>query len=133
MHRLRSFSSRRHSNHYQHWQCLTGNQITSLRGILNGTCNFIITQVQETGASYDDILQEAQKRGYAGIPLDVNGADTTQKLSILSQLAFGVREDWERIPHGIDTLDIADIHFADRLGYRIKLLLLPILSMVKWR
>ena len=106
-------------------QCLTGNQITSLRGILNGTCNFIITQMQETGASYDDILQEAQKRGYAEADptLDVNGADTTQKLSILSQLAFGVREDWERIPcMGIDTLDIADIHFADRLGYRIKLL-----------
>ena len=106
-------------------QCLTGNQITSLRGILNGTCNFIITQMQETGASYDDILQEAQKRGYAEADptLDVNGADTTQKLSILSQLAFGVREDWERIPcTGIDTLDIADIHFADRLGYRIKLL-----------
>ncbi|MBM00832.1 MAG: homoserine dehydrogenase [Rhodopirellula sp.] len=106
-------------------QCLTGNQITSLRGILNGTCNFIITQMQKTGASYDDILQEAQKRGYAEADptLDVNGADTTQKLSILSQLAFGVREDWERIPcMGIDTLDIADIHFADRLGYRIKLL-----------
>ena len=106
-------------------QCLTGNQITSLRGILNGTCNFIITQMQETGASYDDILQEAQKRGYAEADptLDVNGADTTQKLSILSQLAFGVREDWEGIPcMGIDTLDIADIHFADRLGYRIKLL-----------
>ena len=106
-------------------QCLTGNQITSLRGILNGTCNFIITQMQETGASYADILPEAQKRGYAEADptLDVNGADTTQKLSILSQLAFGVREDWERIPcMGIDTLDIADIHFADRLGYRIKLL-----------
>ncbi len=108
-------------------QCLTANQVTSLRGILNGTCNFIITQMQDRGEDYEDVVKEAQRLGYAEADptLDVNGADTAQKLSILSQLAFGVRVNWEDIPcKGIDELDIADIHYADRLGYRIKLLAL---------
>ncbi|MEE2675981.1 MAG: homoserine dehydrogenase [Planctomycetota bacterium] len=106
-------------------QCLTANQITSLRGILNGTCNFIITQMQDHGADYEKVVKEAQRLGYAEADptLDVNGGDTAQKLSILSQLAFGVRGNWEDIPcKGIDALDIADIRYADRLGYRIKLL-----------
>lgn len=106
-------------------QCLTANQVTSLHGILNGTCNFIITQMQEHSADYEKVIKEAQRLGYAETDptLDVNGADTAQKLSILSQLAFGVRGNWEDIPcKGIDDLDIADIGFADRLGYRIKLL-----------
>ena len=106
-------------------QCLTANQVTSLHGILNGTCNFIITQMQEHSADYEKVVEEAQRLGYAETDptLDVNGADTAQKLSILSQLAFGVRGNWEDIPcKGIDDLDIADIGFADRLGYRIKLL-----------
>jgi len=106
-------------------QCLTANQITSLRGILNGTCNFIITQMQEHSTNYEKVVKEAQRLGYAEADptLDVNGADTAQKLSILSQLAFGVRGNWEDIPcKGIDDLDIADIGYADRLGYRIKLL-----------
>ncbi len=106
-------------------QCLTANQITSLRGILNGTCNFIITEMQNSGAAFSDVLKEAQRLGYAEADptLDVNGADTAQKLSILSQLAFGVRGNWEDIPcKGINDLNIADIRYADRLGYRIKLL-----------
>ena len=106
-------------------QCLTANQVTSLHGILNGTCNFIITQMQEHSADYEKVVKEAQRLGYAETDptLDVNGADTAQKLSILSQLAFGMRGNWEDIPcKGIDDLDIADIGFADRLGYRIKLL-----------
>ena len=106
-------------------QCLTANQVTSLHGILNGTCNFIITQMQEHRADYEKVVKEAQRLGYAETDptLDVNGADTAQKLSILSQLAFGMRGNWEDIPcKGIDDLDIADIGFADRLGYRIKLL-----------
>ena len=106
-------------------QCLTANQLTSLRGILNGTCNFIITQMQDHGADYEVALKEAQDLGYAEADptLDVNGADTAQKLSILSQLAFGVRGNWEDIPcKGIDNLELADIRFADELGYRVKLL-----------
>ena len=106
-------------------QCLTANQLTSLRGILNGTCNFIITQMQDHGADYEVALKEAQDLGYAEADptRDVNGADTAQKLSILSQLAFGVRGNWEDIPcKGIDNLELADIRFADELGYRVKLL-----------
>ena len=106
-------------------QCLTANQVTSLRGILNGTCNFIITQMQEHGADYEVALKEAQDLGYAEADptLDVNGADTAQKLSILSQLAFGVRGNWEDIPcKGIDNLELTDIRFAEQLGYRVKLL-----------
>ncbi|MBH57561.1 MAG: homoserine dehydrogenase [Planctomycetaceae bacterium] len=106
-------------------QCLTANQVTSLRGILNGTCNFIITQMQDHGTDFETALREAQNLGYAEADptLDVNGADTAQKLSILSQLAFGVRGNWEDIPcKGIEDLDIADVRFADQLGYRIKLL-----------
>ena len=106
-------------------QCLTANQVTSLRGILNGTCNFIITQMQDHGADYEVALKQAQDLGYAEADptLDVNGADTAQKLSILSQLAFGVRGNWEDIPcKGIDNLELADIRFADQLGYRVKLL-----------
>lgn len=106
-------------------QCLTANQVTSLRGILNGTCNFIITQMQEHGADYEVALKEAQDLGYAEADptLDVNGADTAQKLSILSQLAFGVRGNWEDIPcKGIDNLELTDICFAEQLGYRVKLL-----------
>ena len=81
-------------------QCLTANQVTSLRGILNGTCNFIITQMQDHGTDFETALREAQNLGYAEADptLDVNGADTAQKLSILSQLAFGVRGNWEDIP-----------------------------------
>jgi homoserine dehydrogenase len=81
--------------------------------------------MQEHRADYEKVVKEAQRLGYAETDptLDVNGADTAQKLSILSQLAFGVRGNWEDIPcKGIDDLDIADIGFADRLGYRIKLL-----------
>jgi len=106
-------------------QCLTANQVTSLHGILIGTCNFFITQMQENSTDYKKVVKEAQRLGYAETDptLDVNGADTAQKLSILSQLAFGMRGNWEDIPcKGIDDLDIADIGFADRLGYRIKLL-----------
>ena len=94
-------------------QCLTANQITSLRGILNGTCNFIITQMQEHSTDYEKVVKEAQRLGYAEADptLDVNGADTAQKLSILSQLAFGVRGNWEDIPcKGIDDLDLSLIH-----------------------
>ena len=81
--------------------------------------------MQDHGTDFETALREAQNLGYAEADptLDVNGADTAQKLSILSQLAFGVRGNWEDIPcKGIEDLDIADVRFADQLGYRIKLL-----------
>ncbi|HKD37821.1 MAG TPA: homoserine dehydrogenase, partial [Pirellulales bacterium] len=70
-------------------QCLSANQILSIHGILNGTCNFILTQMEETGADYAAVLAEAQARGYAEADptMDVDGTDTVQKLAILAHLA----------------------------------------------
>jgi homoserine dehydrogenase len=106
-------------------QCLSSNEILSLHGILNGTCNFIISQMDGLGTSYDDALREAQRRGYAEADptLDVDGSDAAQKLSILAHLAFGARVHWRDIPReGIQNLNSADLKFARELGFRIKLL-----------
>ncbi len=106
-------------------QCLSANQIESLHGILNGTSNFILTQIEEQGGSYDDAVAEAQRLGYAEADpaMDVDGSDAAQKLAILAHLAFGARVPWTDIPRqGIDTLAAADLRFAGELGYRIKLL-----------
>ena len=106
-------------------QCLSANQIKSLHGILNGTSNFIVTQMEEQGWEYDRALKEAQRLGYAEADptMDVDGSDAAQKLAILAHLAFGARVNWKDIPRvGIDNLDICDIRFAAELGYRIKLL-----------
>jgi homoserine dehydrogenase len=106
-------------------QCLAANQILSIHGILNGTCNFILTEMEDRGTSYADALAEAQRRGYAEADptMDVDGTDTVQKLAILSQLAFGFRPAWREIPClGIDRIDAADLRYARELGYRIRLL-----------
>ncbi len=106
-------------------QCLAANQITSLRGILNGTSNFIVSQMEEHQGAYSDAVREAQKRGYAEADptMDVDGTDAAQKLAILAHLAFGARVHWKDIPRvGIDTLETDDIAYARELGYRIKLL-----------
>ncbi len=106
-------------------QCLSANQITSLRGILNGTTNFIISRMEEQGSSYGEAVREAQRLGFAEADptLDVDGSDAAQKLAILAHLAFGARVHWTEIPRvGINTLDSADLHYAHELGYRIKLL-----------
>jgi homoserine dehydrogenase len=106
-------------------QCLSANQIQSLRGILNGTSNFILTQMEEQGVGYEAAVKDAQRRGYAEADptLDVDGTDATQKLAILAHLAFGARVNWRDIPRrGIDGLEAADLRYAKELGYRIKLL-----------
>ena len=106
-------------------QCLSANQITSLRGILNGTSNFIVSQMEESAQDYATSVAEAQQRGFAEAnpAMDVDGSDTAQKLAILAHLAFGARVKWSDIPRtGIDALDAADLTFASELGYRIKLL-----------
>jgi homoserine dehydrogenase len=106
-------------------QCLAANQIQSLQGILNGTCNFILTSMTEKGQSYDDALAEAQRRGYAEADptLDVNGTDAAHKLAILVQIAFGVSVPVSAIEHrGIAEIEAIDIRFARELGYTIKLL-----------
>jgi len=106
-------------------QCLTANQVSSLLAILNGTSNFILSQMEEQGATYADAVADAQQRGYAEADptMDVDGTDAAQKLAILAHLAFGARVHWSEIPRaGIDTLELADMGYARELGYRIKLL-----------
>jgi homoserine dehydrogenase len=106
-------------------QCFSANQIQSVRGILNGTTNFIVSQMEEQGADYAAALKEAQRLGYAepDPTMDVSGGDAAQKLAILAHLAFGARIHWTEIPCiGIDTLDSADMRYAKELGYRIKLI-----------
>lgn len=106
-------------------QCFSANQILSLQGILNGTTNFIVSQMEEQEATYADALKEAQRLGFAEADptMDVSGADAAQKLAILAHLAFGARVHWKEIPcEGIEKLDAADIRYARELGYRIKLI-----------
>lgn len=106
-------------------QCLSANQIQSIHAILNGTSNYILTQMEIHGASYADAVREAQRLGFAEADptMDVDGSDAAQKLAILSHLAFGARVAWSDIPRqGIDKLELADLKYAKELGYRIKLL-----------
>ncbi|MEE2936538.1 MAG: homoserine dehydrogenase [Planctomycetota bacterium] len=106
-------------------QCLSANQICSLEGILNGTSNFIVTKMGEKGASFSDVVAEAQRLGYAEADptMDIDGTDAAQKLAILAHLAFGATVDWEEIPRiGVDGLDPDDLRYAKMLDYRIKLL-----------
>ena len=104
---------------------LVANRIDALVGIVNGTCNVILTRMTKNGWSYADALAEAQKLGYAEADptLDVSGRDAAQKLTLLASLAFNVTVA-ERDVHveGIDRLQSADIGFAAELGYVIKLL-----------
>ncbi len=105
--------------------CLSANQIESIHAILNGTSNFILTQMEAAGMSYDEAVREAQRLGYAEADpsMDVDGSDAAQKLAILAHLAFGARVSWNEIPRrGIDTLERTDLRLATELGYRIKLL-----------
>lgn len=104
---------------------LAANRIQAIYGILNGTCNFILSTMTETGRDFDDVLAEAQQKGYAEADpsFDVDGVDAGHKLSILSGLAFGCLPDVKNIDmKGIRGVSALDIAFADELGYRIKLL-----------
>jgi len=106
-------------------QGLVANQIISIKAILNGTSNFILTQMTEEGQSYADALAEAQRRGYAEADptLDVNGMDAAHKLALLARITFGVSVPPESIERrGIDNLNSTHFRFADELGYVIKLL-----------
>jgi homoserine dehydrogenase len=106
-------------------ETLTANAITRIFGILNGTCNYILTRMEQEGLSYDACLADAQRLGYAEADpaFDVEGYDTAHKLSILTALAFGTRIAVDDIyVEGISNITPADIHAAADLGYRIKLL-----------
>lgn len=102
-----------------------GNQINSVYGILNGTCNYILTAMRETGRDFDVILKEAQDKGYAEADpsFDVDGIDAGHKLALLSALAFGVRPDFSSLEiDGIRKITAEDIAFAAEFNHRIKLL-----------
>jgi homoserine dehydrogenase len=105
-------------------ECLAANRIESIRGILNGTSNFILTRMEEDGIDYAEGLKLAQAKGYAEADpsMDVDGTDATQKLAILSHLAFGVWVPWGEIPRtGIEGIDLDLLNYASELGYRIRL------------
>lgn len=104
---------------------LAANRITQVYGILNGTCNYILTQMRETGREFADVLGEAQKLGYAEADpsFDVDGVDAAHKLSILTSVAFGVAVNFAGVRiSGIRNVSAMDIAYADELGFRIKLL-----------
>jgi homoserine dehydrogenase len=104
---------------------LTANRIEWLAGIINGTSNFILSEMRATGRSFTDVLAEAQKRGYAEADptFDVEGIDAAHKLTIMSAIAFGVPMQFDRAyVEGISNLSRLDIRYAEELGYRIKLL-----------
>ncbi|ACB95027.1 homoserine dehydrogenase [Beijerinckia indica] len=104
---------------------LAGNSIERVYGILNGTCNYILSRMETEGLSFEACLAEAQKLGYAEADptFDIGGFDTAHKLAILASLAFGTAVDPEGISvEGIESISLADLQAADELGYRVKLL-----------
>jgi homoserine dehydrogenase len=104
---------------------LLGNAIERVYGILNGTCNYILTRMERERLDFGVCLKEAQRLGYAEADptFDIEGFDTAQKLAILSSLAFGTRLDPDAIyVEGISSITLADLDAADELGYRLKLL-----------
>ncbi|MFL5120940.1 MAG: homoserine dehydrogenase, partial [Microvirga sp.] len=106
-------------------EALHGNAVWRVYGILNGTCNYILTLMEQEGRSFADVLKEAQAQGYAEADptFDIGGFDTAHKLALLTSLAFGTRTNFESVyVEGIETITPADIEAADDLGYRIKLL-----------
>ncbi|WP_320664745.1 homoserine dehydrogenase [Prochlorococcus sp. MIT 1223] len=106
-------------------QSLGGNKIRKVSGIINGTTNYILSQMSKDGSAYKDVLSEAQKLGYAESDpaADVEGFDAADKISILSGLAFGGPINRSEVPtKGINNLETRDLDYASRLGYSIKLL-----------
>lgn len=104
---------------------LVGNHIRSIHGIINGTCNYILTRMSQAGLSYADALQEAQDKGYAEADptLDVSGWDAAHKAIILASLSYGFWIHPDQVcVEGVDRVNITDFRFAERLGYTIKLL-----------
>ena len=104
---------------------LAGNAVSRVYGILNGTCNYILSTMRETGREFGEVLAEAQKLGYAEADpaFDVDGVDAAHKLAILTALAFGCEVDFDGVHvEGIREVSALDIAYAGELGYRIKLL-----------
>lgn len=106
-------------------ECLTGNRISEIMGIVNGTTNYMLTKMTEDGSDYDSVLKEAQAKGYAEAnpAADVEGLDAARKATILASIAFNTRVKLEQVSvEGITKIEPADINYANELGYVIKLL-----------
>jgi len=104
---------------------LSANRIEWIAGIVNGTCNFILSEMREHGASFEDVLKEAQRRGYAEADptFDIEGVDAAHKTTIMAAIGFGIPMRFESAyVEGISRLTREDIRYAEELGYRIKLL-----------
>lgn len=104
---------------------LAANRITGVMGVMNGTCNYILTRMEKSHHSYEEIFDEAHALGYleADPQLDVGGIDAGHKLALLSAIAFGTQVDFQGVDiQGIDHIELADIEAAQDMGYRIKLL-----------
>ena len=104
---------------------LIANRVDAIYGILNGTANYILTEMRQHGKAYETALAEAQEAGYAEADpsLDVNGTDSAHKLAIMGSLVFTQQVDFDQIHvEGIDGVDLADVQFARQLGYEMKLL-----------
>ncbi len=104
---------------------LAGNEIQRVMGVMNGTCNYILTRMQDAGLPYEEVFAEADALGYleADPNLDVGGIDAGHKLALLSSIAFGTKVAFDGVElEGIQRISIEDIHQAAELGFRIKLL-----------
>jgi len=104
---------------------LAGNQVQRVLGVMNGTCNYILTRMESAGLSYDDVFQEASDLGYleADPTLDVGGIDAGHKLALLASIAFGTKVHFDKMElEGIQRISIEDIRQAADMGFRIKLL-----------
>ncbi|GAA6199187.1 homoserine dehydrogenase [Aquicoccus sp. SU-CL01552] len=104
---------------------LAGNEITRVMGVMNGTCNYILTRMEATGQGYNTLFEEADKLGYleADPNLDVGGIDASHKLAILASIAFGTKVNFDGVEiEGIQRVSLEDIRQAADMGYRIKLL-----------
>ncbi len=103
---------------------LAGNEFTRISGILNGTCNYILTRMEKTGEAFDDVLLNAQKLGYAEAEpsFDVDGIDAAHKLTLLGAIAFGQKPQFDAVSiQGIRDVAAVDFTYANKLGFRIKL------------
>ncbi len=110
---------------------LSGNAVTRITGILNGTCNYILSRMEDTGEAFSDVLAQAQDLGYAEADpvADIGGFDAAHKIAILASLAFGTPIAFDDVyVEGIEAIQADDIRFAAELGYRIKLL-----ATARWR
>ncbi|MDO4551157.1 MAG: homoserine dehydrogenase [Planctomycetia bacterium] len=106
-------------------ESLAANEICSIEAILNGTCNFILSSMEKTGGDYSTTLSQAQKLGYAEAnpAMDVEGKDATQKICILSQIAFGADLDWTHVSRqGVESVRGEDFQYAKSQGYTIRLI-----------